>query len=53
MKKIIEFLNIFSNINNTTDENFMWLSVINPKPFIEIVFKNEMTLNRINFWNFN
>ena len=47
------FENIFSNINNTTDENFMWLSVINPKPFIEIVFKNEMTLNRINFWNFN
>ena len=47
------FENIFSNFNNTIDENFMWLTIKNPIPYIEIVFKKEMTLSRIDFWNFN
>ena len=47
------FENIFSNLNNTIDENFMWLTIKNPIPYIEIVFKKEMTLSRIDFWNFN
>ena len=47
------FENTFSNINNTIDENCMWLTVKNPKPFLEIVFENEMNLSRIDFWNYN
>ena len=31
----------------------MWLTIKNPIPYIEIVFKKEMTLSRIDFWNFN
>ena len=47
------FENAFNNINNTIDENEMWLTIKNPKPYIEIIFKKEMTLNKINFWNYN
>ena len=47
------FENLFNGINNTINENLMWLTLINPKPFIEICFANEMTLSRIEIWNFN
>jgi len=47
------FENLFNGINNTTNENLMWLTLLNPRPFIEICFKDEMTLNRIEIWNFN
>ena len=47
------FENTFSNINNTIDENCMWLTIKNPKPFLEIVFEKEMNLSRIDFWNYN
>ena len=47
------FENLFNGINNTVDENLMWLTIINPIPFIEISFKEEMTLSKIEIWNFN
>ena len=47
------FENLFNGINNTTNENLMWLTLLKPRPFIEICFKDEMTLNRIEIWNFN
>jgi hypothetical protein len=47
------FENLFNGINNTTNENLMWLTLLNPRPFIEICFKDEMALNRIEIWNFN
>lgn len=47
------FENLFNGINNTTNENLMWLTLLNPRPIIEICFKEEMTLNRIEIWNFN
>ena len=47
------FENVFNGINNTINENFMWLTLLNPNPFIEISFKNKMTLNRIEIWNYN
>ena len=47
------FENVFNGINNTINENLMWLTLINPNPFIEICFKNEMSLSRIEIWNFN
>ena len=47
------FENLFNGINNTTNENLMWLTLMKPMPFIEICFKDVMTLNRIEIWNFN
>ena len=47
------FENLFNGINNTINENLMWLTIINPNPFIEICFKEEMTLSKIEIWNFN
>ena len=45
--------NIFNGINNTINEDLMWLTSLNPKPFIEICFNVEMTLSRIDIWNYN
>ena len=47
------FENIFNGINNTIDENNMWLTLLNPKPYIEICFDSLMTLSNIEIWNFN
>ena len=47
------FENIFNGINNTIDENNMWLTVMNPYPYIEICFEKPMTLSKIEIWNFN
>ena len=47
------FENAFNNINNTIDENEMWLTVKSPKPFLEIIFQKEMTLSKIKIWNYN
>ena len=35
------------------NEDLMWLTSLNPKPFIEICFNDEMTLSRIDIWNYN
>ena len=45
--------NIFNGINNTINEDLMWLTSLNPKSFIEICFNDEMTLSRIDIWNYN
>ena len=47
------FENIFNDTNNTIDENNMWLTVINPLPYIEINFEKPMTLSKIEIWNYN
>ena len=47
------FENIFNGINNTIDENNMWLTIMNPYPYIEICFEKPMTLSKIEIWNFN
>ena len=47
------FENIFNGINNTVDENNMWLTVINNDPCIEICFEKPMTLSKIQIWNYN
>ena len=43
--------NIFNGINNTINEDLMWPTLLNPKPFIEICFSDEMTLSKIDIWN--
>lgn len=49
-KRIFE--NLFNKQNKTNDENLMWLTVkINP--YIEIIFKKQIYLNSIKFWNYN
>ena len=47
------FENLFNGINNTVDENNMWLTVMNPSPYIEICFEKPMTLSKIEVWNYN
>ena len=47
------FENIFNGINNTVDENYMWLTLINSDPCIEICFEKPMTLSKIEIWNYN
>ena len=47
------FENLFNGENNAINENFMWLTLIIPKPFIEIYFKEKMTLSKIVIWNYN
>ena len=47
------FENLFNGINNTVNENNMWLTVMNPYPYIEIWFKKPMTLSKLQIWNYN
>ena len=47
------FENLFNDENNTINENFMWLTLIKPKPFIEICFKQKISLSKIEIWNYN
>ena len=47
------FENLFNGLNNTINENLMWLTLLNPNPFIEICFNDEMNLSRIEIWNYN
>ena len=47
------FENLFNGENNTTDENYMWLTLMNPEPYIEICFDNYINLSKIEIWNFN
>ena len=47
------FENLFNGINNTIDENNMWLTVMSPNPYIEISFEKPMTLSKIEIWNYN
>ena len=49
-KRIFE--NLFNKQNKTIDDNLMWLT-ININVYIEIIFKKQMYLNSIKFWNFN
>ena len=46
------FENLFNGINNTVDENNMWLTVMN-NPYIEIWFEKPMTLSKLEIWNYN
>jgi len=49
------FENIFNNINDIKDEQYMWLTLFNPTspPFIEIVFNKVTTISAIRIWNYN
>ena len=47
------FENLFNGYNKTTDENNMWLTLINSNPFIEICFDKKIFLSKIEIWNFN
>ena len=51
------FENLFNNINNTINENNMWLTFYNKEdnffPFIEITFKKSLKISKINFFNWN
>ena len=51
------FENLFNNINNTIDQNNMWLTFYNKEdnfyPFIEITFKKVIKLSKITFYNWN
>ena len=47
------FENLFNEINNTIDINNMWLTLINPHPYIEICFDDFIKLSKIEIWNFN
>ena len=47
------FENLFNDENNTINENFMWLTLLVPNPFIEICFKEKMSLSKIEIWNYN
>ena len=47
------FENLFNDINNTIDENNMWLTLINHEPYIEICFDDYINLSAIEIWNFN
>jgi hypothetical protein len=49
------FENIFNNLNETTDDYYMWLTPFNPvtPPYIEIVFNEQINLSAIKFWNYN
>ena len=49
-KRIFE--NLFNKQNKTIDDNLMWLT-ININVYIEIIFKKQIYLNSIKFWNFN
>lgn len=55
------FENIFNMINETADDNYMWLTLINNNlassqsypPYIEIVFDEPQLLSNIKVWNYN
>ena len=47
------FENLFNDINNTTDENNMWLTLISHEPYIEICFDDYINLSAIEIWNYN
>ena len=49
--RIFEYL--FNDENNTINENFMWLTLIKLKPYIEICFKQKKSLSKIEIWNYN
>ena len=49
-KRIFE--NLFNKQNKTIDENLMWLTV-KMNTYIEIIFKKQIYLNSIKFWNYN
>jgi hypothetical protein len=47
------FENLFNDINNTTDESNMWLTLISHEPYIEICFDDFINLSAIEIWNYN
>lgn len=50
------FENVFNCINNTTDENQMWLTVIKknePLPYFELFFDQPINLSTIRIYNYN
>ena len=48
------FENVFNGINNTIDENNMWVTVNKNKiPYLELVFQEKVHLSSIVFYNYN
>lgn len=51
------FENVFNGNNLSADQSQMWLTLFNQdnqmKPFIEITFHRDISLNKIKFFNFN
>jgi len=49
------FENVFNLINETNDDNYMWLTFYNAAspPYIEISFEDYISISSIKFWNYN
>ena len=49
------FENVFNMINETNDDNYMWLTVYNANspPYIEISYEEVINISCIKFWNYN
>lgn len=49
------FENVFNLINETNDDNYMWLTVYNAisPPYIEISYEDFISISSIKFWNYN
>jgi len=49
------FENVFNLINETNDDNYMWLTIYNSSspPYIEISYEDYINISSIKFWNYN
>ena len=49
------FENVFNLINETNDDNHMWLTVYNSSapPYIEISYEEKITISYVKIWNYN
>ncbi len=49
------FENVFNLINQTNDDNYMWLTIYNSAspPYIEISYEDFIHISTIKFWNYN
>lgn len=48
------FENVFNGVNNTVDENDMWLTIKeNKTPYIELYFREIISMKYIDIWNYN
>lgn len=48
------FENVFNGVNNTVDENDMWLTIKgNKASYIELYFREIISMKHIDIWNYN
>lgn len=49
------FENVFNQINETNDDNYMWLTLYNSAtpPYIELSYEECINISTIKFWNYN